>query len=92
MMYTIYYLNTAPKHWASHYKGIVDTQSFSNVRHLILIAFLCNREWDIELDKASRDKKESKVKPSLLRAIWATFGIEYMFYGVFTCVEECGFR
>jgi len=50
------------------------------------------REWNKELDQASRMEKGSKAKPSLFKAIWASFGWEFMFYGVFTFIEECGLK
>jgi len=56
------------------------------------IVILYDRYWNAELEEASQKKKGSKKKPSLLRAMWNTFGSEFMFFGIFAFIEECGLR
>jgi len=48
-----------------------------------------SRNWNIELEKASRENAQ-KVRPSLFRAVVATFGLEFMFHGLLLFIEECG--
>ena len=52
----------------------------------LIFLILSDRQWKIEQEKASRSKR----KPSLLKAISATFGLEFVFYGLFIFIEECG--
>jgi len=54
--------------------------------------FFSNREWDKELERVSKGESGSESKPSLQRAMRATFGLEFMFYGLFSFIEECGVK
>ena len=59
---------------------------------LFFLIFFSNREWDKELERVSKGESGSESKPSLQRAMRATFGLEFMFYGLFSFIEECGVK
>ena len=59
---------------------------------VFFLLFFSNREWDKELERVSKGESGSESKPSLQRAMRATFGLEFMFYGLFSFIEECGVK